>query len=61
MVAVERILCPADFSELSARPYDCAVPLGPALPVQAFFQHVLDFNLPSFAHYADATYTADSV
>ena len=59
MVTVERILCPVDFSEFSARAYDYALSLARHYRSKLFLQHILDFNLPSYAYYADAKYIAD--
>ena len=59
MIAVERILCPVDFSECSARAYDYALSLARHYRSKLFLQHVHDFNLPSYAYYVDAKYILD--
>jgi nucleotide-binding universal stress UspA family protein len=60
MVVVERILCPVDFSEFSARAYDYALSLARHYRSKLFLQHVLDFKLSSYAYYADANIIADT-
>jgi len=59
MVTVERILCPVDFSEFSARAYDYALSLARHYRSRLFLQHVLDFSIPSYAYYVDASYITD--
>jgi len=59
MPAIERILCPTDFSECSARAYDYGLSLARHYGSSLFLQHVLDFTLPSYAYYANATYIDD--
>jgi len=59
MLQIERILCPVDFSEFSARAYDYAHSLAQHYHAKLYLQHVVDFTLPSFAYYADASYIAD--
>jgi nucleotide-binding universal stress UspA family protein len=56
MLQIERILCPVDFSESSARAYDSAQSLARYYHAKLFLQHVVDFVLPSYAYYADAVY-----
>lgn len=56
MLRIERILCPVDFSEPSARAYDSAQSLARQYQAKLFLQHVIDFVLPSYAYYADAVY-----
>jgi nucleotide-binding universal stress UspA family protein len=59
MLAIERILCPVDFSELSARAYDYAQSLARHYGAKLFLQHVVDFVLPPYAYYAPASYLED--
>jgi nucleotide-binding universal stress UspA family protein len=59
MLRIERILCPVDFSEPSARAYDSAQSLAQYYHVKLFLQHVVDFVLPSYAYYADAVYITE--
>ena len=56
MLRIERILCPVDFSEPSARAYDSAQSLARQYQATLFLQHVVDFVLPAYAYYADAAY-----
>jgi nucleotide-binding universal stress UspA family protein len=56
MLAIERILCPVDFSELSARAYDYAQSLARHYGAKLFLQHVVDFVLPPYAYYAPSSY-----
>ena len=56
MLRIERILCPVDFSESSARAYDSAQSLARHYQAKLFLQHVVDSALPSYAYYADAVY-----
>ena len=56
MLRIERILCPVDFSESSARAYDSAQSLARHYQAKLFLQHVVDFSLPPYAYYADAVY-----
>ena len=56
MLRIERILCPVDFSEPSARAYDSAQSLARHYQAKLFLQHVVDFVLPAYAYYADAVY-----
>jgi universal stress protein A len=56
MLRIERILCPVDFSESSARAYDSAQSLARQYQARLFLQHVVDFVLPAYAYYADAVY-----
>jgi nucleotide-binding universal stress UspA family protein len=59
MLQIERVLCPVDFSEFSARAYDYAQSLARHYHARLYLQHVVDFTLPSYAYYADASYIAD--
>ena len=59
MLRIERILCPVDFSEYSARAYDSAQSLARYYNAKLFLQHVVDFTLPSYAYYADAVYITE--
>ena len=59
MLRIERILCPVDFSEPSARAYDSAQSLARNYQARLFLQHVVDFILPSYAYYADAVYISE--
>ena len=59
MLRIERILCPVDFSEPSARAYDSAQSLARHYQAKLFLQHVVDFKLPSYAYYADAVYITE--
>ena len=59
MLRIERILCPVDFSEYSARAYDSAQSLARYYNAKLFLQHVVDFALPSYAYYADAVYITE--
>ncbi len=56
MLRIERILCPIDFSEFSARAYDYAQALARHYQAKVFLQHVVDFILPNYAYYPPATY-----
>jgi hypothetical protein len=56
MLRIERILCPVDFSEPSARAYDSAQSLARQYQATLFLQHVVDFVLPAYAYYADAAF-----
>jgi nucleotide-binding universal stress UspA family protein len=56
---MQRILCPVDFSEASAKAYDSAQSLARHYQAKLFLQHVVDFTLPSYAYYADAIYVTD--
>jgi nucleotide-binding universal stress UspA family protein len=59
MLQIERILCPFDFSEFSVRAYDYAQSLARHYHAKLYLQHVVDFTLPSYAYYANASYIAD--
>jgi len=59
MLRIERILCPVDFSEPSARAYGSAQSLARHYQAKLFLQHVVDFKLPSYAYYADAVYITE--
>jgi nucleotide-binding universal stress UspA family protein len=59
MLRIERILCPVDFSEYSARAFDSAQSLARYYRARLFLQHVVDFTLPSYAYYADAVYITE--
>jgi nucleotide-binding universal stress UspA family protein len=59
VLRIERILCPVDFSEPSARAYDSAQSLACHYQARLFLQHVVDFTLPSYAYYADAVYITE--
>ena len=59
MLRIERILCPVDFSEPSARAYDSAQSLARRYQAKLFLQHVVDFVLPAYAYYADAVYITE--
>jgi nucleotide-binding universal stress UspA family protein len=56
MSRIERILCPVDFSEFSARAYDYAQSLARHYQARLFLQHVVDFILPPYACYPPTTY-----
>ena len=58
MLRIERILCPVDFSEPSARAYDSAQSLACHYQAKLFLQHVINVSLPSYACYGDAIYIA---
>lgn len=59
MLQLERILCPVDFSEFSARAYDYARSLARHYNAKLYLQHVVDFTLSSYAYFADMTYITD--
>jgi nucleotide-binding universal stress UspA family protein len=59
MLRIERILCPVDFSEASARAFDSAQSLARHYHARLFLQHVVNFALPSYAYYADAGYITE--
>jgi nucleotide-binding universal stress UspA family protein len=59
MPQIKQILCPVDFSESSARAYDSAQSLARHYQARVFLQHVVDFELPSYAYYADAVYVIE--
>ena len=59
MLRIQRILCPVDFSEPSARAYDSAQSLARYFHARLFLQHVVDFTLPSCAYYADPVYISE--
>jgi nucleotide-binding universal stress UspA family protein len=59
MLRIQRILCPVDFSEHSARAYDSAQSLARHYHARLYLQHVVDFVLPSYAYYADAIYITE--
>ncbi len=61
MLRIERILCPVDFSEPSARAYDSAQSLAQYFHAKLFLQHVVDFVLPSYAYFADAVYITEFI
>jgi nucleotide-binding universal stress UspA family protein len=50
MLHIDRILCPVDFSEPSARAYDHAQSLARHYQAKLFLQHVVDFIVPSYAY-----------
>jgi nucleotide-binding universal stress UspA family protein len=56
MSRIERILCPIDFSEFSARAYDYAQSLARHYQATVFLQHVVDFILPPYEYYTPASY-----
>jgi nucleotide-binding universal stress UspA family protein len=56
MLRIERILCPVDFSESSARAYDYAQSLARHYQATLFLQHVVDFIIPPYAYYTPASY-----
>jgi nucleotide-binding universal stress UspA family protein len=51
MLRIERILCPIDFSEFSARAYDYAQSLARHYQAELFLTHVVDFDLPPYEYY----------
>jgi len=59
MLRIERILCPVDFSEPSAKAYSSAQSLARHYHAKLFLQHVVDFVLPSYAYYVDAVYITE--
>ena len=54
MLRIERILCPTDFSESSARAYDYAQSLARHYRANLFLSHVVDFGLPPYEYYTPA-------
>jgi len=56
MLRIERILCPIDFSESSARAYDYAQSLARHYQATLLLQHVVDFIVPPYAYYTPASY-----
>jgi nucleotide-binding universal stress UspA family protein len=50
MLNIDRILCPVDFSESSARAYDHAQSLAGQYHAKLFLQHVVEFLVPSDAY-----------
>jgi nucleotide-binding universal stress UspA family protein len=56
MLRIERILCPIDFSESSARAYDYAQSLARHYQATVFLQHVVDFIIPPYAYYTPVSY-----
>jgi nucleotide-binding universal stress UspA family protein len=52
MPHIERILCPIDFSEFSARAYDYAQSLASHYGATLFLQHVIDSLAPYSCYYA---------
>ena len=48
-----------DFSEPSARAYDSAQSLARYYQARLLLQHVVDFELPSYAYYSDAIYITE--
>ena len=56
MLRIERILCPIDFSESSARAYDYAQLLARHYQATVFLQHVVDFIIPPYAYYDPVSY-----
>jgi nucleotide-binding universal stress UspA family protein len=54
MLRIERILCPIDFSEFSARAYDYAQSLARHYQANLFLNHVVDFGLPPYEYYTPA-------
>jgi len=59
MSTIERILCPTDFSQFSARAYDYALSLARHYRSELCLQYVLDFTLSGFAYLADPIYVRD--
>jgi nucleotide-binding universal stress UspA family protein len=54
MLRIEKILCPVDFSVFSGRAYDYAQSLARHYRAKLFLEHVVEFNLPTYAYYAPA-------
>jgi nucleotide-binding universal stress UspA family protein len=54
MLRIERILCPIDFSEFSARAYDYAQSLARHYQAKLFLNHVVDFGIPPYEYYTPA-------
>jgi len=54
MLRIERILCPIDFSECTARAYDYAQSLARHYQANLFLNHVVDFGLPPYEYYTPA-------
>jgi nucleotide-binding universal stress UspA family protein len=54
MLRIERILCPIDFSEFSARAYDYAQSLAWHYQAKLFLNHVVDFGFPPYEYYTPA-------
>ena len=59
MSTIERILCPTDFSEFSARAYDYALSLARRYRSKLYLQHVLSFTLSGFAYCVNPIYIED--
>ena len=54
MIHIERILCPIDFSEFSARAYDYAQSLARHYQANLFLNHIVDFGIPPYEYYTPA-------
>jgi nucleotide-binding universal stress UspA family protein len=54
MLRIERILCPIDFSEFSARAYDYAQSLARHYQAKLFLNTVVDFGLPPYEYHTPA-------
>src|SRR5216684_580670 len=52
MVRIERILCPIDFSEFSARAYEYAESLARHCKAKLFLQHVVEPLISAYPYYA---------
>jgi len=61
MPQIERILCPVDFSEFSARAYDYAQSLARHYHAKLFLQHVIEFDLPIYDYYVPAAYMVEQL
>jgi nucleotide-binding universal stress UspA family protein len=59
MLRIERILCPVDFSEISASTFGSAQSLARHYKAKLYLQHVVDFGLPYYEYYAPSLYLAE--
>jgi nucleotide-binding universal stress UspA family protein len=59
MLRIERILCPVDFSEISASIYDTAHMLARRYGAKLLLQHVVELSLPYYEYYAPSAYLAE--
>jgi len=59
MLHIERILCPVDFSEVSAGSCGTAQLLARQYGARLLLQHVVDFSLPYYEYYAPSAYLVE--
>ena len=52
MVKIERILCPTDFSDISAKAYDYATSLARHYSAKLFLEHVVQPVTAAYPYYA---------